>query len=331
MECGKIRELLSEYIDDILDDPKKALVEDHLSTCRVCKEELASLRAVVNELSSLESVEAPGDFLEKLHERMESRVTFAKVMRMLFVPIRIKIPLEFATAAAVAILILTLWHTHQPGKQIVDMPKGSKPVGIAKRTEMAQEFKPAFGEATVPPSEKERGAIQLALLVKPEPTGTAHAPSPVGEPTPVPEERAKRTQGKAIRIASSERARPAEGTAPIAEKKADELKEEDRPKGFPMREGPVSKDEALLSIPFLEETLANVRDLVVLEGGKVVSLEYEKQTGRPESINIEIPAKHYHSFCEELKRLAVLQVPPPTMSERDQEVVHIRIRFISSE
>ena len=105
MDCSKIKERLSEYMDEVLDAETKAVVDKHLSTCKNCQEELASLKALVSELGSMEPVESPKDFLDQLHERMEKRSRLSRILRTLFVPMRIKIPLEFAGAVAVAILV----------------------------------------------------------------------------------------------------------------------------------------------------------------------------------------------------------------------------------
>ena len=91
MECAKIKDLLSEYIDGTLDAQTKALIDEHLLACPKCNEELASLKTLIRELGSVESFKAPDDFLEELHERLEPRVSFRKIMRILFVPGRIKI------------------------------------------------------------------------------------------------------------------------------------------------------------------------------------------------------------------------------------------------
>lgn len=46
-ECSKTRDMLSGYMDRGLDPEEEARVEEHLSTCRGCREELESLRATV--------------------------------------------------------------------------------------------------------------------------------------------------------------------------------------------------------------------------------------------------------------------------------------------
>jgi hypothetical protein len=107
MDCPRVKELLSEYIDGTLEAEDRDRVDQHLLACAACRDELESLRALVRELGSLESVQPPDDFLDQLHERMEPRFSVRRVVRALFVPARIKIPLELATALTAAIIIFS--------------------------------------------------------------------------------------------------------------------------------------------------------------------------------------------------------------------------------
>ena len=123
MECTRIRELISEYIDDTLDAEARAAVEEHISACMGCKEELTKVSALVDELGSLGSVKAPGDLLEKIHERMDLGYGFRRIVRKLFVPFRIKIPLEFAGAVVVAILVVAVFlNIQQTEEKIAKIP-----------------------------------------------------------------------------------------------------------------------------------------------------------------------------------------------------------------
>lgn len=341
MECPTIKELLSEYIDGILDSQTRALVEEHLSTCEECRKELASLKAVVEELGSLESVEAPRDFLEKLHERMEPRFTFRKVMRMLFVPARIKVPLEAATVLAIAILIFGGLHTDQPEKQIAQLPEGSTQVRIAKRTPVdrvkpglkteAYEPQPALEQATVKQPGRERKPIELVLLLETESPQSTHAPGRAKVAPPIPE-KAARAIGEGKTDMTSRSTREITGQAvPDAEMKAGEVGEEKRVMELPMRETSTFKEKKGAPFSQFDEALFKVKNLIGLVDGKVVSIEYEEQTGQPRSIRAEIPSKSYDSFSEELGRLALLQAPVPTISDRDEDTIQLRIRFICSE
>ncbi len=125
MECGEIKALLSEFIDGTLDSETMAMVETHITTCKGCEEELTSLSAVVKELGALDPVKAPDDFLEKIHERMAPRQGFYRVLRTLFLPLHIKIPLELAGAATMALLVLFVLNVQQSKKGMVQGPSVS--------------------------------------------------------------------------------------------------------------------------------------------------------------------------------------------------------------
>ena len=136
MECALIQERLSEYIDGTLDANDRAAVENHISTCKNCKEDLASLTEMIEELHAMDSVEAPADFLEKIHERMESRFGFDTIVRKLFRPFGIKIPLELTAAATIAILVISVLSIQQAEKQIVQIPEVSTSERIAEKSKV---------------------------------------------------------------------------------------------------------------------------------------------------------------------------------------------------
>lgn len=327
MECAKIKDLLSEYIDGTLDAQTEALIDEHLLACPKCNEELASLKALISELGSVESFKAPDDFLEKLHERLEPRVSFRKIMRILFVPGRIKIPLEFAAATAMAVLIFSMLYTQQPEKMIPDVPESSTHVKVTEKTSMdtvspsgkgaAFKSKPVLGKETAQQPAKKREIIELTLLLEKEGPGKAYAPSESVEAAPA-------------RQRDAERSRMARPTAPKAEMKTDTLRRKKQVTGFAEEERPVLEEEPRASFSSLHDTFIKVKELIMLAEGRTLSVEYEPHTERPKSIRVEIPAKNYKSFCDKLSRLAILHTFPPTISRNGQGTIQIRIRFISS-
>ena len=327
MECAKIKDLLSEYIDGTLDAQTKALIDEHLLACPKCNEELASLKTLIRELGSVESLKAPDDFLEKLHERLEPRVSFRKIMRILFVPWRIKIPLEFATATAMAVLIFSILYIQQPEKMIPDVPESSTHVKVTEKTSMdtvspagkGETFKskPVLGKATAPQPAEKKEIIELTLLLEKEGPGKAYAPSVSIEAAPA-------------RQRDAERPRAARLAAPKAEMKKDTLRRKKQVTGFVAEERPVLEEEPRASFSSLHDTFIKVKELIMLAEGRTLSVEYEPHTERPQSIRAEIPAKNYKSFCDKLNRLAILHTSPPTISKKDQGTIEIRIRFKSS-
>jgi hypothetical protein len=90
-ECSRTRDVLSGYMDRRLNPEEAARVEEHLSTCRGCREELESLRATVA-------------LLHRLPEVTPSRSFALAPVKQL--PGRMVLPaLRFATAGAVLLLV----------------------------------------------------------------------------------------------------------------------------------------------------------------------------------------------------------------------------------
>lgn len=118
MNCAWSKKLFSEYIDGVLDSDSKAQLEEHLLQCSDCRRSLVELKALVGELRAVEPVKAPDDFLDQLHERIEPRFSIGKILRTLFVPMRIKIPVQFVTATATAVLVFSVINLQQPEKQL---------------------------------------------------------------------------------------------------------------------------------------------------------------------------------------------------------------------
>ena len=325
MECATVKGLLSEYMDDNLDPDTKARLEDHLVRCKGCTEELASLRLLVQELNSLEPVEAPEDFLDKLRERMDPRFQFHKILRKLFIPARIKIPLEFATVAVMAVLVFFIVHTQEAKKQFLDMPEGTPTVRLAEQ-HTGKPSPPAFKKEvykakpsleSVPSDQKaeETKIIELALLLEAD----AYTPRAAIEGESHPQKEAK-TNGK----------EKAWQGAPNTETHTDELKQEDDGMQILFMPGSALKDKDERPYSHLNEILSSVKHLIALAEGHVTSVAYEKEAKHPQSIYAEIPAEHYHAFSEELARIAPLQASPPTVSDKDQKVIRVRIRFMFS-
>lgn len=317
MECARSKELLSDYIDGITDARTNKLLEEHLLVCKGCREDLASLRALVQEMGSLESLEAPRDFLEKVHERIEQRSKFGQILRKLFVPVRIKVPLELATVTAMAILILAVVNVQQPIKQeVVHSPLDSDRLISAKKAKVdavkpppemdAYKPIPSFEKTTAEPSGTERKIIELVLLVKTESFSRTYAPSAAKGLAQTSRKRASTIDEERMDVNSYAETGLGRQAVPTAETKSCEVEQEKR----------------------ADDKLLKVKGLIERVDGKVMSIEYEKQTEQPQSIHVEIPTKHYNSFCDGLRDIALLQTTPPTISEKDQKVVQIRIRLI---
>ncbi|MFC1576273.1 zf-HC2 domain-containing protein [Candidatus Omnitrophota bacterium] len=145
MKCSDIKKMLAEYIDGTLTESNKALVEAHVASCKMCAEEVAFLKTYIKEAGSLEKMKAPADFLEKVHERLERRFSFEKLMRTLFVPIRIKVPLELAGVMATLLLAFFVGRIvisgigEGPPAMLAERPEKAAPWNVTQAKQMAKQ------------------------------------------------------------------------------------------------------------------------------------------------------------------------------------------------
>lgn len=70
MNCNEVRELLSLYIDDELDENEKLLVEEHLKTCEECQKELEEYKKIIQALQEIPDEEPPLGYCKRLHEKL---------------------------------------------------------------------------------------------------------------------------------------------------------------------------------------------------------------------------------------------------------------------
>jgi hypothetical protein len=340
MDCSAIQGLLSEFIDGTLDVQTRTAVEKHISTCENCKQELASLRAVVEELDSLDQVKAPADFLEKIHERMEPHFSIDRLIRKLFVPFHIKIPLELAAVTTVTILVVLVLNIQQPEIQMMKIPTASKSQRFAKNLKEDR--------------------------IKPEFKKEAESPAPVLEEAPAKLSDsehvmlARRSKSKAVKPSIQRESEPyspvlAKAKQPIGKGQRIEL-------ALVLKTGVIGDfyepGIAMQATPLLEsdekateseradidsfggkleagkrgsatDLLSRMKHIIGLVQGKVLTVDYDSQAEQLKSIHAKIPTKSYKLFCKKLARLATFQSPPPDLTDKDLETIQVRIRFIS--
>jgi hypothetical protein len=71
MDCNKIQELFTSYVDGDLDNSIVTLFDDHLDNCANCKVEWSFFNKTVHYLAAMEKLTAPSDLLMGIHEKME--------------------------------------------------------------------------------------------------------------------------------------------------------------------------------------------------------------------------------------------------------------------
>ncbi len=80
MNCAKIREMLSSYIDDMLPAKDMLLVKKHLETCQNCRQYLSELKDTVRILQESADVPLPAQFSVALHQNLVAEQNAAKIV-----------------------------------------------------------------------------------------------------------------------------------------------------------------------------------------------------------------------------------------------------------
>jgi len=401
MVCEEIRELLSEYLDDALPGETKAYVDEHLASCRACQQELASLTSLVRELRSLEPLEPPQDFLGRIHVRLAEPPWYLKMVRGLFLPMRIKIPLQIAGAVVTAFLVFSILSIQQMDFRYSKLPGGEREEKVEKER-IADSAEMRRDAAKSPPSvsydvatpreeaplkrakkgivaKREEPAPSFPKMETRQPLRPETFQAPVVDEIPAPADRLMAERGpRAPQRMESRAPGSANGLAPItkaaeSERTQDTLKARvpadaklagaaaarsgkspmelvlRMRKGFLKRAafgtamekakaqtkgmqekplGAVALDEIAPKGKAPEASLERVKDLIEHVQGKVLSVEYEKETGEVDSVSAEIPATHYAVFYDELSALGDVQPSPRPLPEQGQQPVEIRIKIM---
>lgn len=104
-KCNEIKDLLSLYIDDMLDEEEKAKVSSHLEVCANCKTEYEFLNAIIKSTNKIEEKELPSNFKDCLHEKLIMEKKALKIIKDKR-KFRKKLVTYTAIAAALTIIVV---------------------------------------------------------------------------------------------------------------------------------------------------------------------------------------------------------------------------------
>lgn len=172
MVCSRANELISEYIDEVLEDKIKLELEAHFRECSFCKQRLEAQKVIVKRLNSVEPVKPPEDFLLQVHSRIERRAEFEKLMKKAFIPGKKKMSLEAVGVLVTVVLVIIAhkyiqkdfaWYPSQPVKmqavtkesKIISSSSGDLGESEAFIPEVKQSVLKAQEERIVVPENKE--------------------------------------------------------------------------------------------------------------------------------------------------------------------------------
>ncbi len=333
--------MLNDYIDGSLDRARRETVEEHLSGCPSCMEELEHLRAVRGEIGSLSRVSAPPGFLQSIHRRLEKEEKPRFSLRAIFTPIRVRVQVGFAALATAAIALIFVLNLTAPQKKVrQSVERSALPLEEMgeKREEALPEEHMEAAEGASPVEEMSEPVEQERVTEKKDEAGDLRT-----EEIPA---------GKEVRLsAAPDREEPASAAAKRAEPSPDisltrvepvviglllrpeeydrsmteTYREESRAEGTKSRDagmlaaeeekggltGEMVLGEGRAEAPAVPEQAAlfSIEDMVSAAGGKIISLDYGEREDLPRSVTVEVPLSKVEDLIESLMQLGQIDLP----------------------
>lgn len=138
MRCEEIKELLSPYLENDLSTEEKESVSEHLGDCQSCKKELEGLKEMLLSLKKIPAIEPPPYFLEAVRMRLERSSILVRILRKIFVPVHIKVPVEALGVTATVVLIFFLLQTYMRRGFEGRLRSSVDEVGVNEQFELAK-------------------------------------------------------------------------------------------------------------------------------------------------------------------------------------------------
>jgi hypothetical protein len=149
MTCGEIEKLLPACLDDLLPQEKRKGVEAHLASCERCRLAFADLRKAGNIVRRLGEVEPPPFFEQRIMSRIrEEAARKPGIIRKLFHPLHIKVPIQALAAVCIVVLALQVYRTSEP--EMKGVANLSLPMAESEKGRIAAESPPVFRVPPIP-------------------------------------------------------------------------------------------------------------------------------------------------------------------------------------
>jgi hypothetical protein len=199
MQCNNIQEKLSAYIDRDISSEEKMLIDEHLKSCKQCKETFAEMKKTSEYVRDLGDIEPPAWLTQKIMTKIRSEAGREKnIWQKLFYPLHIKLPVEAAVAVLLAVTTIYIVKTMQPEMKLAKAPveemtpriplketKSTDKDLVSRKVEIVSGKVPkASQDQTVPPetaqpfAQKEKVLPSAGAVAKDESQQRALSPAP---------------------------------------------------------------------------------------------------------------------------------------------------------
>ncbi len=140
MTCHDAREQFSMLVDDALTAGERAALDAHLATCADCRRELQRFRATVSLVRAVAPVRAPAGFVDRVLETARPVPWPRRLVRGLFLPWPVKLPIEAAAVVLVAVGVALVYRGTPELQQSARLEPPAPVVGRAPESTATPEF-----------------------------------------------------------------------------------------------------------------------------------------------------------------------------------------------
>ncbi|MGD8538033.1 MAG: zf-HC2 domain-containing protein [Candidatus Aminicenantes bacterium] len=366
MKNRHVRDKLSVYIDGRLSEKEVSAVKDHLDLCPECRKDYEEMVKIIGHMNQMERLETPDAFVEKVHTRIDKRSSLQRLVKGLFYPLKIKVPLELAGVAAAALLVIYIvgirgkQHIYELAYvqryQIPDvLQEQTVETGIEVEEAISIPDEAAPQRKKADPEfkqEEEKGGkrdkrSELKVAVTKDKTQTvAFAPTEKGTEKQVQLEDAIQSSKMVEEDVEPESEPQEEEVERKARISADAPRIAKAPSAFgdQKKEAPrvikaQGREKRGLEITDKEKGVTekelfeapppiekSLEEILVALGGEIVESEYNKDTQLLESLVIEIPAERFQKLIQALEGRGDIQEPYPVIQEKGKDTIRVRIR-----
>ena len=134
MTCHEARELFSARVDEALASDDAAQLDAHLAGCAECRAEWAHFERTVALVRGVEPARAPAGFVDRVLAATDPGPWPLRLVRQVFMPLRVKLPLEAAAVVLVAGLAVMTFQ-HSPEMQRAARPELGQPAAPEPRAQ----------------------------------------------------------------------------------------------------------------------------------------------------------------------------------------------------
>jgi hypothetical protein len=360
--CTHSREQLSAYLDGVVSAAEKKSIEEHLSQCEDCRLVLAELKKTQEALHNLEEVEPPPWFAQKIMNRVHEETGSRKgLLRRLFFPLHIKIPVETFATCLIVVLALFIYKStapemkalHEPQEALTASPKEQQQKQSGRASSTLKEIDGQSGGISKKDSKQQMNPPAPAPFAdsaggSPPIKDMPHTPSPAGVPERQMAEKGfaeteSRYKAKMNETEVLKKQEPAAAqktaAAPFAKQKAentspavssatkDTLEGTKSPAGLEFRTTPVIGIKPILftvSTNTLETTVKDTEDILNRFNAKNI----KKNSRQPRSIvlDADLPGQKVRDFFNALSTVGNMK-EKDTPENRQQEYVAVSIEI----